>query len=135
MTVSMRTEDPFDVPGMADDPDPDLGEDKPTEEVLYREKDAVGGAAEPPGPAAAAQDEPEPGTRDERELWRAQQALIDEDDKSGIRLEGFPEDAVPAVLNALGDDAAETLPDSPNGTSATGDWAAPEHGGFPERRD
>ena len=77
MSAARNTDDPFDVPGMADDPDVDLGEDLPTTEVIYRSADET---AEPEVAAAnpAVQDEPEPGTRDERELWRAQQALLAE---------------------------------------------------------
>ena len=131
MTAAKSTDDPLDVPSIADDPDVSFGEDQPADGVLYSDPEPGG----PVPPTVVPQDEPEPGTRDERELWRAQQDLIDEDDKMGLKLEGFSEEGVPAVLDALGDDAAEVLPDSPNGTSATGTWTEPEHGGFPERRD
>lgn len=77
----------------------------------------------------------EPGTADERELWRQQKALVEEDEKTGLKLDGFSEDEIPDILEAMGDDAAEPLQDYPNGTSATGLWSAPEHGGFPERKD
>lgn len=60
------------------------------------------------------------GLADEDELWSVQQGLIGEDERSGLRLEGLGEDRVQAVLDAMGDDAAETLADSPAGTSATG---------------
>ncbi len=60
------------------------------------------------------------GLADEDELWSAQQGLLGEDAHSGLRLEGLAETRVDAVLDAMGDDAAETLPDSPEGTSATG---------------
>jgi len=60
------------------------------------------------------------GLADEDELWSAQQGLLGEDERSGLRLEGLDETRVDAVLDAMGDDAAETLPDSPGGTSATG---------------
>jgi hypothetical protein len=60
------------------------------------------------------------GIADEDELWSAQQALVDEDEHSGLRLEGLGDTRVGAVLDAMGDDAAETLPDAPEGKSATG---------------
>jgi hypothetical protein len=67
------------------------------------------------------------------ELWGVQRALIEEDLKGGIKLEGFDEDVIPRILNALGDDAADPLQDFPGGTSATGSVNTPDHGGFPER--
>jgi len=60
------------------------------------------------------------GLADEDELWSAQRALVEEDEHSGLRLEGLGETRVGAVLDAMGDDAAETLPDAPEGKSATG---------------
>ncbi len=67
------------------------------------------------------------------ELWGVQRPLIEEDLAEGIKLEGFDEDAIPRILNALGDDAADPLQDYPGGTSATGSVNTPDHGGFPER--
>ena len=75
------------------------------------------------------------GKTDESELWREQKSLIEEDEKEGVKLDGFPEEEIPSILDALGDDAADPLQDFPNGTSATGVWTTPEHGGFPERDD
>ena len=72
---------------------------------------------------------------DEHDLWRRQQALIEEDEHEGLKLQGFDAETIPEILDAMGDDAAEPLEDSPNGTSATGLWGTPEHGGFPERND
>lgn len=67
------------------------------------------------------------------QLWGVQRALIEEDVEEGIKLDGFDEDAIPHILDAMGDDAAESLQDAPGGTSATGSVSAPDHGGFPER--
>ncbi len=64
------------------------------------------------------------GLADEDELWSAQRALVEEDERSGLRLEGLDEDRVQAVLDAMGDDASETLPDAPEGKSATGSGTA-----------
>lgn len=66
------------------------------------------------------------------ELWGVQRALIEEDTAAGIRLEGFNEDAIPRILDAMGDDAADPLQDFPGGKSATGSVSEPDHGGFPE---
>jgi len=67
------------------------------------------------------------------ELWSKQLPLIEEDIDDGLKLDGFSEEAAARVLEAMGDDAAETLADAPNGTSATGVDGGPDHGGFPER--
>jgi len=84
---------------------------------------------------SAAKDDPPFGSADEADLWRRQRALIEEDEDDGIKLEGFKEEQIPGILEAMGDEAAEVLPDSPNGTSATGSGSPfePDHGGFPER--
>ncbi len=94
------------VPGTADDVPPNYGEDPP----------AVGG---PP----------------QSDLWQRQKALLDEDEKAGLRLDGFPTGEIPQILEAMGDDAGDPLDDAPNGTSATGLWGTPDHGGFPPRDD
>lgn len=60
------------------------------------------------------------GRADTEELWSAQRALVEEDERSGLRLEGLDESRAGAVLQAMGDDAAEPLPDAPEGKSATG---------------
>lgn len=77
----------------------------------------------------------EVGSVDEKELWGHQASLVEEDEVGGIKLKGFPDAEIPDILEAMGDEAAEPLPDFPNGVSATGDWNSPEHGGFPERKD
>lgn len=69
----------------------------------------------------------------EPDLWGKQSALIEEDERDGLRLDGFSEDEIASILEAMGDDGAEVLPDSPGGTSATGAVGEPEYGGFPER--
>ncbi len=69
------------------------------------------------------------------DLWGEQRALVEEDEQEGYKLAGIPEDEIPTVLDAIGGDAAEALPESPEGTSATGAGSPlqPDHGGFPER--
>jgi hypothetical protein len=121
------------VPGTVDDVPLPFGVEEPeaADQHLVME-----GPSKPAGESRedeeAAEDQ---GAADEEELWTEQSQLFDEDQASGIDLRGFEEDEAPEILDALGDDAADPLPDFPNGTSATGDWTAPEHGGFPERED
>jgi len=55
------------------------------------------------------------GTRDAADLWRHQKPLVEEDERAGVKLEGFPEEEVPKIMDALGDDAADPLQDFPNG--------------------
>jgi len=66
-------------------------------------------------------------------LWGKQIELIEEDEDDGLKLAGFPEDEIPDILDAMGDEASDALPESPNGTSATGSTTESDHGGFPER--
>ena len=121
------------IPGTADDLPLTFGIETqaPNDEHLVGE-----GATKPAGhDREKADDAQDAGKADEAELWRAQKALVEEDEVAGLKLDGFEEEEIPAVLEAMGDDAADPLQDFPNGTSATGDWTAPEHGGFPERKD
>jgi len=73
------------------------------------------------------------GEDSDPELWGKQRALIEEDEDDGIKLEGFPEEDIPRIMAAMGDDAAEVLSDYPGGVSATGSVNEPDHGGFPDR--
>ncbi len=73
------------------------------------------------------------GQNSDPELWSAQRALIEEDERQGLNLEGFSDAEAARILEAMGDDAADPLPDSPGGISATGSWNAPDNGGFPDR--
>lgn len=69
------------------------------------------------------------------ELWSKQLPLIEEDADDGLKVSDFPEESIPRIIDAMGDEAAEPLLESPNGTSATGSDSplTPDHGGFPER--
>ncbi len=60
------------------------------------------------------------GAVDERDLWKRQKGLIDEDEAQPYTLSGFSDEEVEGVERALGEDAAGPLVDSPEGTSATG---------------
>jgi hypothetical protein len=124
-------EEPFaddGTPGTADDLPYTLGveESAPADEHIV----PVGGTRLGEAGPERAED-----AADERELWGKQKALVEEDEASGLRLEGASQDAIPGILDAMGDDAAEALPDWPEGTSATGKGTEAEHGGFPTRED
>jgi len=69
----------------------------------------------------------------EPDLWEKQSALVEEDEKAGLKLEGFSDEEIPRILQAMGEDAEEVVPDAPGGTSATGAIRESDHGGFPER--
>lgn len=73
------------------------------------------------------------GQESDPELWGKQLPLIEEDVDDGLKVDDFSDELIAEVLEAMGDDAADPLQDSPNGTSATGSVDTPEHGGFPER--
>ena len=66
-------------------------------------------------------------------LGTAAKHLVEEDEHEGVRLEGEEAEAADRVLEALGDDAADAIPHSPEGVSATGEPGLTEHGGFPNR--
>ncbi|NTW28980.1 MAG: hypothetical protein HGA39_06435 [Coriobacteriia bacterium] len=121
------------VPGTVDDIPLSFGTITPAPDDAHLVEE---GATHQTGRAAPAEEpEGEVGKRDERELWAEQKALIAEDEITGLKLKNFPEEHIAEILEAMGDDAADPLQESPNGTSATGAWGAPEHGGFPERKD
>ena len=121
------------IPGTVDDVPLSFGIDVPPasdEHVVLEGATKPHGASK--GKADAAEDV---GNADESELWGEQKSLVEEDEVAGLKLGGFPEEEIPDILEAMGDDAADPLQDYPNGTSATGVWTAPDHGGFPERNE
>lgn len=121
------------IPGTVDDAPLDFGLEIPAPADQHV---VVEGAAEPAGDSReATEDAEDTGSVDEKELWKAQGELVEEDQAEALDLAGFPEEVIPEILDAMGDDAADPLPDFPNGTSATGDWSGPEHGGFPDRHE
>lgn len=65
-------------------------------------------------------DAPPLGTVDERELWRRQRPLIEEAGDEAARYAGLADDDIRRVEASVGEDAAEPLPDAPEGESATG---------------
>lgn len=72
------------------------------------------------GPAGDGEERPL-GEPEERELWRQQQPLIEEAAAEERHLVGLDEDHLQAVVDASAEDAAEVLPEAPDGVSATGD--------------
>jgi hypothetical protein len=124
-------DDPKARPDDWQDTEYDLGEEsnEPADQFLHDVDEPVARGAS----SAREHGETELGAPEERELWHRQEPLIAEDEDDGLKLEGFPDALIPTVLDAMGDDAAEVLPESPSGTSATGSTSEPDHGGFPER--
>jgi hypothetical protein len=130
------------IEGKAFDPEPEEFAEQKVNQMLPDDytSDPDPAASGVPGttddvPASYGEDPPSVGGPPQGELWRRQRALIEEDEKTGLRLEGFPVEEIPEILDAMGDDAVDPLDDSPNGTSATGLWGTPDHGGFPPRTD
>jgi hypothetical protein len=121
------------IPGTVDDAPLSFGLESPvaadTHIVL---EGATRSSGESEEKAKAAEDI---GSADEGELWGKSTDLVEEDEVAGLKLTGFPEEEIPKILDAMGDDAADPLLDYPDGVSATGDSNTPEHGGFPERNE
>jgi hypothetical protein len=123
-------EDPINdegVPGTVDDLPYDYGVETPT--AVDQELHVSGGSgwggvgvtgSDPEGT------EPELGAEDERELWRKQRLLIEGSEDEEARGLDLSDEEVARAADALGDDAAEALPDAPDGGSATGSVGGPE---------
>lgn len=120
-----------DRPGTVDDLPYTMGVETPDADDLNLVPEGATRRAGSPAPDE--EREAEPGRRDERDLWAKQKPLIAEDEDDGIKLPGFDDETAKRVVDAMGDDVADPLPDAPNGTSATGSVSGPDHGGFPER--
>lgn len=60
------------------------------------------------------------GGPEERELWKKQRALIQESGDEAARYAGLSDELGARADAASGEDAADVLPDSPEGKSATG---------------
>lgn len=65
-------------------------------------------------------DEAPLGGPEERELWRRQRPLIQESGDEARRYAGLEDADIARVEGSVGEDAAEVLPESPEGGSATG---------------
>ena len=77
-------------------------------------------------------DERDLGELEERDLWRRQRPLIEEDVDEGYNVPSLSEEQLAAVERAIGEDAAGPLVEASEGTSSIGSTSVPEHGGFPE---
>lgn len=111
------------VPGTPDDLPYDYGVEVPhpaDQEILSREYRNSGfGTVGHTGYDDDAQ-EPPLGAADERELWHRQRPLIEESGDEAARYSGLEDDDIARVEGSVGEDSAETLPDAPEGQSATG---------------
>ena len=69
------------------------------------------------------------------DLWEQQQALLEEDTENGVVLpEGMTAEDAQRVVDLMGDEVADAMPEGEKSSSATGESTiGPEHGGFPER--
>ena len=111
------------VPGTVDDLPYDFGvESAPAADELLTSPGTGRGAAGGIGYTGADDDREPPalGGPEERELWKKQRGLIGESADEEARYAGLSDAEVAALDAASGEDAADTLPDSPEGTSATG---------------
>jgi len=75
------------------------------------------------GATGPADDDVEPGDLgrpEERELWSKQRHLIEESEANEREYGHLPEEKIPEIVAASGEDAEEVLPQSPDGASATG---------------
>lgn len=131
-------EDPFSIdnrPGTVDDPTYSMGVELPNAADLHLVPE--GGTRQAGRPAPDEEREWEPGELEERDAWRRQRALVEEDEVDGVKMprDTSDEDAQ-RILDTMGDESSDVVPDMTQGTSATGEsTSGPEHGGFPERKD
>jgi hypothetical protein len=111
------------IPGTVDDLPYDMGlENVPAADQLLQSPGTGRGAAGGIG-RTGADDDREPadlGGPEERELWRKQRHLIQESGEDAARYAGLSDEEAARLDAASGEDAADTLPDAPEGTSATG---------------
>jgi hypothetical protein len=111
------------VPGTVDDLPYDFGlENATAADQLFESSGRGRGIGSGIGFTGADDDrEPPPlGGPEERQLWKKQRGLIQESSDEDARYAGLSDDLVARVDAASGEDAAEVLPDAPEGKSATG---------------
>ena len=111
------------VPGTVDDLPYDFGlENVAAADQLLESSGRNRGFGGSVGRTGADDDsEPPPlGGPEERELWKKQRALIQESEDEKARYAGLSDDLIARVDAASGEDAADALPDAPEGKSATG---------------
>jgi hypothetical protein len=111
------------VPGTVDDLPYDFGiENAAAADQLLQSSGRGRGVGSKVGRTGADDDiEPPPlGGPEERELWKKQRALIQESGDEEARYAGLSDDLAARADAASGEDAADVLPDAPEGKSATG---------------
>jgi hypothetical protein len=111
------------VPGTPDDLPYDYGVElsQPADQMMLSVEQASTGFGAM-GVTGSDEDEDEPplGLPEEHELWRRQKPLIQESDEEAGRDDGLQGDDVARLEAAVGEDAGEVLPETPEGESATG---------------
>ena len=111
------------VPGTVDDLPYDLGVERArAADELLTSSGTGRGTTSGIGRTGADDDRepPELGGPEERELWKRQRGLIRESADETARYAGLNDDQVARLDDTSGEDAADVLPDAPEGTSATG---------------
>ena len=111
------------VPGTVDDLPYDFGlENAAAADQLLESSGRGRGIGSSVGYTGADDDaEPPPlGGPEERELWKKQRGLLQESEDEGARYAGLSDELVARLDSASGEDAADVLPDAPEGKSATG---------------
>ncbi len=111
------------VPGTVDDLPYDLGLENatPVDQLVQSPDFRLGGHGGVGETQADDDSEPAPlGRPEERELWKKQRGLIQESADEDARYAGLNDEEIAALDAASGEDAADVLPDSPEGKSATG---------------
>lgn len=111
------------IPGTVDDLPYDFGiENAAAADQLLESSGRGRGVGSRVGHTGADDDsEPAPlGGPEERELWKKQRGLIQESADEKARYEGMGDELIARLDSASGEDAAEALPDAPEGKSATG---------------
>lgn len=79
----------------------------------------------PPRSVSEDDEDPDADSGEERDLWDRMSTLSEQDEGIGSDLEGVSEEQAARIMNAMGDDAAEVLPQAPEGVSATGAGSEP----------
>lgn len=126
-------EDPYAVdnrPGTPDDVTYSYGLELPNAADRHLVPEGATHQSGPPAPDE--EREFEPGERDERDLWRRQRALIEEDADSPKLPVGMSDEDGRRVMGAMGDDEGDEASEDATTVSATGFPSTEDSGGFPE---
>jgi hypothetical protein len=111
------------VPGTVDDLPYDFGVEHAVAADQLLESSGRGRGVRSGIGYTGADDDREPpllGGPEERELWKKQRGLIQESGDEEARYAGLSDDIAARADSASGEDAADVLPDAPEGKSATG---------------